>query len=123
MCARNANIVHALVENIKAVFAAERSCPVSVQAVWEISSLNPSTGGVYFDLNERVNSGGGKMRDPRPVTRQMLGRVIEVHPDGDAPNFAHAKDAAQRAAREILAEPILIAWFDRKAWMHSPAIC
>ncbi len=89
----------------------------------KISYLNPATRCVYSDLNERVKSGGAKMRDARPVTREMLGGVIEFRLDGEPPSFAHAKDEAQRAARKILADPILIAWFHRKAWMHSPAIC
>ncbi len=63
------------------------------------------------------------MIDPRPVTKEMLPGVIEVRPDRRGLDFARAKDMADQVARKTLVDPILIAWFDRKAWKHSPAIC
>jgi hypothetical protein len=63
------------------------------------------------------------MRDPRPVTRDMLKGAVYIHRKGESTDFAYAKEMSDQIARKDLADPILLAWFDRNSWTHSPAIC
>lgn len=63
------------------------------------------------------------MIDPRPVKRDMLCNLVDVRVSGADLDFAAARQIADRTAREALADPLLLSWFDRKAWKHSPAIC
>lgn len=63
------------------------------------------------------------MIDQRPVTEDMLVGPINVVFRGNILDFDRAKRIADDKALETLADPILLAWFDRKEWKHSPAIC
>lgn len=62
------------------------------------------------------------MIDSRPVKRDMLTEPIDISIDGSTLTFDHAKRMADGKARELTASPMLIAWFDKKEWKHSPAI-
>jgi hypothetical protein len=63
------------------------------------------------------------MMDPRPLKKNMLVGLVEIRVQEAEPDFTDAKKMADKSAREALADPFLLAWFDRKTWTHSPAIC
>jgi hypothetical protein len=63
------------------------------------------------------------MIDPRPVTREMLVGIVDRRLPKAQLDFEIARNAAERLAQEKLANPMLLAWFDRRAWRHSPSIC
>jgi hypothetical protein len=63
------------------------------------------------------------MMDPRPVKREMLVGLVDHRVSEVELDFARARQIADRSAREALADPLLLAWFARKAWKHSPSIC
>ncbi len=63
------------------------------------------------------------MIDPRPVKRDMLVGIVDLRLTKAELVFQIARNAAERLARERLANPMLLAWFDRRAWRHSPHIC
>jgi hypothetical protein len=63
------------------------------------------------------------MIDPRRVERDMLVGLVELYVVKDARDFANARRMAEHVALETLVDPLLLAWFDRKAWKHSPAVC
>lgn len=63
------------------------------------------------------------MMDPRTVMKDMLGGLVEIQVPTAELDFTSASERAHRIARESLAPPFLLAWFDRKFWTHSPAIC
>ncbi len=62
------------------------------------------------------------MIDPRPVQKKMLIEPIDVRVTNRRLNFDVAKSLADSLARNKASEPMLLAWFDRKAWRHSPAV-
>lgn len=64
-----------------------------------------------------------RMKDPRPVTEEMLKGALFLRTEQDRTEFGQARKAADNSAGEILENPILLAWFDRNSWTHSPAIC
>lgn len=59
------------------------------------------------------------MMDCNFVTKSMLNNPIEVQL-GSAPEFLEAKSIADEKARERLSEPMLLAWFDKKAGKFAP---
>jgi hypothetical protein len=61
--------------------------------------------------------------DPRPVKKEMLVGRIDIRVVQAELDFAAARKIADRSAGEPLADPFLLAWFDRKAWRHSPPVC
>lgn len=63
------------------------------------------------------------MIDPRPVTRDMLVGIVDLRLPEAQLDFETAGKAARRLAHERLANPMLLAWFERRAWRHSPSIC
>ena len=63
------------------------------------------------------------MMDPRPVERSMLVGVVDLSTTNDGLDFGSAKQMAEQVASEKLVDPFLLAWFDRKAWKHSPPVC
>jgi hypothetical protein len=63
------------------------------------------------------------MMDPRQVERAMLVGLADLGVVKDAHDFPSARRIADHVALETLVDPLLLAWFDRKAWKHSPAIC
>lgn len=63
------------------------------------------------------------MMDPRQVERDMLVGLVDLYVVKDTLNFVNARRMAEHVALETLVDPLLLAWFDRKAWKHSPAVC
>lgn len=63
------------------------------------------------------------MVDPRPVTKEMLVGIVDVRLSQEELTLESAREVADRHAQEALMNPMLLSWFDRKAWKHSPAIC
>jgi hypothetical protein len=61
--------------------------------------------------------------NPRPVKREMLIGLLDLRVPEIELDFDAALKIAQNSARPALANPMLLAWFDTKAWKHSPAIC
>ena len=51
----------------------------------------------------------------------MLNRPIEIHAD-QLLGFGEAKEMADEKARKISEQPMLLAWFDRKAGKFSPDV-
>jgi len=57
-----------------------------------------------------------------PLSREMLRDPIDVGV-ADAPlDFARARAIADRRAREVAADPMLLAWYDRGAGRFSPQV-
>jgi len=54
------------------------------------------------------------------VKRAMLSNPVEVHTGLTMIDFDTARRLADKKAREISADPMLLAWYDRKAGMYSP---
>ena len=55
-----------------------------------------------------------------PLSREMLNNPIDIAVP-DAPlDFARARAIADRRARELAPEPMLLAWYDRDAGAFSP---
>ena len=63
------------------------------------------------------------MMDPRTVKKDMLVGLVEIRVPTAELDFTKAQKMADSSAREALKTPFLLAWFDRKTWIHSPAIC
>ena len=62
------------------------------------------------------------MLDSRRVQKEMLTEAIDVRIDDGQLDFSSAKVVADSIASEKISDPMLVAWFDEKAWKHSPAI-
>jgi len=58
--------------------------------------------------------------DPTP-SRAMLPHPLDLHIPGPL-EFSRARSRADQAAREILPEPVLLAWFNRDNREFSPRI-
>jgi hypothetical protein len=57
-----------------------------------------------------------------PLTREMLQDPVDIDVP-DAPlDFARARAVADRRARELGPEPMLLAWYDRGAGAVSPQV-
>jgi hypothetical protein len=54
------------------------------------------------------------------VTRDMLKDPIDIRVDDRSLDFSGARQLADGRARERSYDPMLIAWFDRKAGRYSP---
>ncbi len=63
------------------------------------------------------------MIDPRLVEKDMLVGLVVLRVAKDELDFISARQMAEHVALQTLVDPLLLAWFDRKAWKHSPAIC
>lgn len=63
------------------------------------------------------------MIDTRPVQKDMLKGFEGIEITDVELDFQTARGLADDRARRILADPLLLAWFDKKEWKHSPAIC
>lgn len=57
-----------------------------------------------------------------PLRREMLVDPVDVHVEGDSLDFDKAKAAADRKAREISEDAMLVAWFDRTSGRFSPPV-
>jgi len=56
------------------------------------------------------------------LTREMLPDPVDLAIQDEALDFPRAKQAADRRARELCDEPMLLAWFDRAAGQYSPKL-
>lgn len=61
------------------------------------------------------------MMDCTFVTKSMFSNPLDVHLGG-TPDFLEAKTIADEKAREMLPEPMLLAWFDRNTGKFSPDV-
>ncbi|MEW6660121.1 MAG: AF1514 family protein [Thermodesulfobacteriota bacterium] len=56
------------------------------------------------------------------LTREMLPEPVDLRLADEALDFPRAKEAADRRAGELCAQPLLLAWFDRAGGRFSPNI-
>jgi hypothetical protein len=56
------------------------------------------------------------------LTREMLPDPVDFRLEYDSLDFPRAKQAADHRARELSADPLLLAWYDRAAGRVSPNI-
>lgn len=59
---------------------------------------------------------------PVPLTREMLADPVDLRIEDPGLDFSRAKQAADRRARELAPQPLLLAWFDRQMGRFSPNI-
>lgn len=57
-----------------------------------------------------------------PLMREMLVDPVDVSVDDPHLGFEKAKEVADRRAREISEDAMLIAWFDRQSGRFSPPV-
>ena len=57
-----------------------------------------------------------------PLSREMLLDPVDVCVDDPSLGFEKAKEFADRKAREISEDAMLIAWFDRQSGRFSPPV-
>ena len=57
-----------------------------------------------------------------PLRRDMLVDPVDVAVEDPSLGFEEAKEIADRKAREISEDAMLIAWFDRKSGRFSPQV-
>lgn len=58
----------------------------------------------------------------KQVTKAMLKQPIEVRLENEVPDFSRAKEIAFLKAAEVSEDPMLLAWFDKKAGEFSPRV-
>ena len=56
-----------------------------------------------------------------PVERSQLKDPIDISAPSEV-DFAGAKDIADRKARELAADPMLLSWYDRQSGKFSPQV-
>jgi hypothetical protein len=57
-----------------------------------------------------------------PLTREMLQNPIDIDVPDEPLDFARARAIADRRARELAPDPMLLAWYDRDAGAFSPQV-
>ncbi|MBI5572694.1 MAG: AF1514 family protein [Desulfomonile tiedjei] len=62
------------------------------------------------------------MMDCKFVTKDMLNRPVIVQVEESPLTFSTARTIADRKARELSSDPMLLAWFDRQAGKFSPDV-
>ena len=62
------------------------------------------------------------MADCIPLSREMLKDPIDIGVADEPLDFARARAIADRRAREMGADPMLLAWYDRGAGRFSPQV-
>ncbi len=62
------------------------------------------------------------MADCIPLSREMLQDPIDIGVSDEPLDFARARAIAEARAREVAAEPMLLAWYDRGADAFSPRV-
>ncbi len=62
------------------------------------------------------------MADCMLLTREMLKDPIDIDVPDEALDFSRARVFADRRARELDAEPMLLAWYDRGTGAFSPQV-
>jgi Domain of unknown function (DUF5619) len=61
------------------------------------------------------------MADCTFVTKSMLNNPIEIQL-GESSDFSIAKSTADQKAKEVLSDPMLLAWFDKKSGKFAPEV-
>jgi hypothetical protein len=62
------------------------------------------------------------MMDCKYITRDMLTHPVMVTMDDKPLDFSNARVLADRKARELSSDPMLLAWFDRASGRFSPDV-
>ena len=62
------------------------------------------------------------MADCIALSREMLKDPIDIGVSDEPLDFARARVIAEARAREVWAEPMLLAWYDRGAGQFSPRV-
>jgi hypothetical protein len=62
------------------------------------------------------------MVDCIPLSREMLKDPIDIGVRDEPLDFTRARAIADRRARELAPEPLLLAWYDRDAGTLSPRV-
>jgi hypothetical protein len=62
------------------------------------------------------------MADCLPLTREMLKDPIDLRVTDEPVDFPRAKALAERRAREVAVEPMLLAWYNRETGEFSPQV-
>jgi hypothetical protein len=62
------------------------------------------------------------MTDCIPLSREMLQDPIDVDVADEPLDFARARAIAEARAREVAADPMLLAWYDRSTGAFSPRV-
>ena len=62
------------------------------------------------------------MMDCKHITRDMLTHPVMVTVDDNPLDFSGARAVADRKARELSSDPMLVAWFDRSSGRFSPDV-
>ena len=57
-----------------------------------------------------------------PLRREMLVNPVDVEIGDNEMDFETAKDAADRKARQIAEDAMLVTWFDRQRGQFSPPV-
>ncbi len=57
-----------------------------------------------------------------PLTREMLKDPIDIRVDDSRLDFSRARALAEGRAREVAAEPMLLAWYNRSTGQFSPQV-
>jgi hypothetical protein len=74
------------------------------------------------DCYKRIK-GADNMIDNRLVTRDMLLGLIEINMDAVDLGFDDAKKVARERVSKILADPVLMAWYDKRGDRYFPPVC
>ena len=62
------------------------------------------------------------MNSCRPVTEEILTHPIHIQTNGQELDFSTAKKLAYKEAQKHSTDPMLMAWFDKKADQYSPLV-
>jgi hypothetical protein len=57
-----------------------------------------------------------------PLTREMLGDPVDLRIADPNLDFHLARKTADRRARELCPEPMLLAWFEKRTGRYSPQV-
>ncbi len=60
--------------------------------------------------------------DCRYITKDMLTHPVRVMLDDNPLDFSGARTIADRKAKELSSDPMLLAWFDRSSGRFSPDV-
>jgi hypothetical protein len=62
------------------------------------------------------------MTDCSVINKEMLENPIKIKIKDDSLDFLSARQLAQQAAKEVAAEPMLLAWYDSMSGRFSPNV-
>jgi len=58
----------------------------------------------------------------RPVTKEVLTNPIHIQTTGGDLSFHSARDIANREAKKLCSDPMLLAWYEKKTGRYSPPV-